>query len=108
MSPEAQAALGEDYSNSLNFADGEIYGKIRDYQRRNKPFAERRWRAYLSKSKQKGLGQLLKRERYKDAFDALLVVRGLWPGPGFSLGNMQELLVMRFDEVCLTTLIATV
>ncbi|KAH6704267.1 hypothetical protein BKA61DRAFT_493502 [Leptodontidium sp. MPI-SDFR-AT-0119] len=98
MGPEAQAALGEDYSNSLEFADGEIYGKIRDYQRRDKPFAERRWRAYLSKSKQTGLGQLLKRGRYKDAFDALLVVRGLWLGPGFSLGNMQELLAMRFDE----------
>jgi hypothetical protein len=77
MSLEAQAALGEDYSNSLNFADGEVYGKIRDYQRRDKPFAKRRWRAYLSKSKQKGLGQLLKQERYRDVFDVLLVVRGL-------------------------------
>jgi hypothetical protein len=100
MSPEAKAALSEEYSNSFNFADGEIYGKIRDYQHRNKPFAARRWRAYLSKGKQKALGQLLIRERYKEAFDTLLVVRGLWAGPGFSLGNMQEVLAMRFDDVC--------
>lgn len=100
MSPEAKAALSEEYSNSFNFAEGEIYGKIRDYQRRNKPFAERRWRSYLSKCKQKGLSQLLRRERYKEAFDTLLGIRGLWSGPGFSLGNMQEVLAMRFDEVC--------
>jgi hypothetical protein len=31
MSPEAKAALSEEYSNSFNFADGEIYRKIRDY-----------------------------------------------------------------------------
>ena len=54
----------------------------------------------MSKGKQKGLGQLLRRERYKEAFDTLLVVRGLWAGPGFSLGNMQEVLAMRFDDVC--------
>lgn len=42
MSLKAQAALNEEYSNSFNFADGEIYAKVRDYQRRNKPFAERR------------------------------------------------------------------
>jgi hypothetical protein len=100
MSPEAKASLSEEYSNSFNFTDGEIYGKIRGYQWRNKPFAERRWRSYLSKSKQKGLSQLLRRERYKGALDTLLVIRGLWSGPGFSLGNMQEVLAMRFDEVC--------
>jgi hypothetical protein len=100
MSPESKAALSEEYSNSFNFADGEIYGKIRDYQRRNKPFAERRWRAYLSKGKQKGLGQLLRRDRYKEAFDALLDIRGLWLAKGFSFGNIPEILAMRFDEVC--------
>lgn len=100
MKPEAKAALSEEYSNSVEFTDGEIYGKIRDYQWRNKPFAERRWRSYLSKSKQKGLSQLLGRDRYKEAFDTLLGVRGLWTGPGFSLGTMQEILAMRFDEVC--------
>jgi hypothetical protein len=31
MSPEAKTALSEEYSNSFNFADGEIYKKIRDY-----------------------------------------------------------------------------
>ena len=28
MSPEAKAALSKEYSNSFNFVDGEIYGKI--------------------------------------------------------------------------------
>jgi hypothetical protein len=31
MSLEAQAALSEEYSNSFNFTDGEIYRKIQDY-----------------------------------------------------------------------------
>ncbi|KAH6661740.1 hypothetical protein B0J14DRAFT_571456 [Halenospora varia] len=100
ISPEAKAVLSKEYSNLFNFADGKIYGKIRDYQRQNKPFAKRRWRAYLSKGKQKGLGQLPQRERFKEAFDTLLVVCGLWPGPGFLLGNMQEVLAMPFDNVC--------
>ena len=99
MSPEAKAALSEEYSNSFNFADGDIYGKVRQYQRQNKTFAERRWRSYLSTGKQKALGQLLGRDRYTKAFDTLLDIRGLWAGPGFSLGNMQEILAMRFDEV---------
>jgi hypothetical protein len=31
MSLEAKAALSEEYSNSFNFADSEIYKKIQDY-----------------------------------------------------------------------------
>src|SRR5271169_1074624 len=80
MNPEGKAALSEEYSNSFSFADGEIYRKTRDYQRRNKTFAERRWWAYLSKGKQRALRQLLRRERYTKAFDSLLHIRGLWPG----------------------------
>jgi hypothetical protein len=101
MSPDAKAALSEAYSNSFIYADGEIYRKIREYQGRKMPFAESRWRSYLTKSKQRGLSRLLMRERYTDAFDALLKIRGLWQGPGFSFGNMQDLLAMKLDEVSL-------
>jgi hypothetical protein len=99
MSPEAKAALSEEYSNSLNFADGEIYRKIRDYQQRGMTFAERRWWAYLSKGKQKGLRRLLRRVRYKKAFDTLGDIEGLWPGSGFSFGNIEEILAMQCNKV---------
>jgi hypothetical protein len=97
LSPDARTALSEEYLNSLNFADGEIYRKVRYYQTIGRKFIESKWRAYLSKDKQKDLRRLLKRGDYVAALDKLRFIHGLWAG--FSFGKVHWWLGMKCYEV---------
>ena len=98
-SPALLTALSEEYSDSVNFSDGEIYRRIRQYknegeQSLNDRFAEKRLWARLTKSKRRDLKQFLK-SPLAAGFDVLRVIPGLWSG--FRIGH--KFLALRCDEV---------
>jgi Protein of unknown function (DUF3723) len=92
-----QRELSEEYSNSTNFSDGEIYRKIRQYSFDSNYFAEKKWWAFLSKKKRDFLKRFLKHKRFRKAFDALLVIPGIWTG--LNIGVLDKMLAMKCDEV---------
>ena len=98
LGQQAKRLLKEEYANASNFSDGEIYSKIRFYQEKQTALCERRWWAYLSRSKSKNLRRILLRPKYVAAFDVLRPAQGLWPS--FRLGDFHTLLALRCDEVC--------
>ncbi|KAM9873936.1 hypothetical protein VDGL01_12000 [Verticillium dahliae] len=84
-SEELKTALSEEYSNSANFSDGEIFLKLRQYgtmidKQTGTIFAEKRMWGRLSKEKRKDLKQILKQEVIITALDALRVLPGLFAG----------------------------
>ena len=98
--PSLRTALSEEYSNSVNFSDGEIYLKIQEYK--HDPgrhlgtiFAEKCLWTRLSKDKRKDLKRILKHKAFSAAFDALRVFPGLWVG--FRIDH--NFMPMKCDEV---------
>ncbi|KAL6406237.1 Intracellular protein transport protein USO1 [Ilyonectria robusta] len=78
---DLKAALSEEYSNSINFSDGEIFLKLREYHYdSNKQvgtvFAEKRMWGRLSRDKRKDLKQILKHKTILAGLDALRILPG--------------------------------
>lgn len=88
--------LAEDYCNEKSHTDGEIFLKIRIYHHEHKKDSESKWWARLTESKRKDLRQLLRDERYAQAFDAMLLWPGLWTP--VKLGSLHRLLCLKCDE----------
>jgi hypothetical protein len=80
LSLESKAAISEQYQNSANFTDGEIYLKIRHYQSKADSFAEGRWWSYLSLRKQQDLSSFLKNTILASALETLRVIPGVFGG----------------------------
>jgi hypothetical protein len=85
-----ESALADEYSNSINFSDGEIYLKLRQYNTltdrlEGTLFAEKCMMSRLSKDKRKDLKLMLKNKSLIVALDALRVFPGVWHG--FQLGH---------------------
>jgi hypothetical protein len=104
VSLDLRTSLSEEYSDSINFSDGKIYQKIRYYnfhtnQSTETMFAEMRWWARL-KGKRKDLKMLLTRKNFTAAFDALLVIPGIWGGLRISM--LHKVLALKCDEVSIT------
>jgi Protein of unknown function (DUF3723) len=98
MSPELETILIEEYSKSINFSDGHIYRKIREYKSSGDMLAEMRWWAHLTDSKPKDLKQFLGHKTFPSAFDKLLVIPGLWDG--LKIGVLHKIIAMKCDQVC--------
>jgi Protein of unknown function (DUF3723) len=97
-SSDLETALSEEYSNSNNFSDGEIYLKLRQYSTQANrsagvEFAEKCIKSRISKSKRSDYERLLGSESLFSAFDALRVFPGLWYG--FQIGHKW----MKCEEV---------
>lgn len=90
--------LIEEFLNEGAPTDGEIFYKIRQYNKDNDKANELKWWARLTETKRKDLRQLLKYQRYVDIFDSMLQWPGLWTP--IKLGCLHRLLGMRCDEVC--------
>ena len=89
-STDLQTALSDEYSNSANFSDGEIYLRLREYSMQTNrsagtSFAEKCMLSRLSRDKRNDLKQLLKHRPLVAALDALRVFPGLWYG--FQIGH---------------------
>ncbi|KAK0628283.1 hypothetical protein B0T17DRAFT_614224 [Bombardia bombarda] len=84
-STELKVALSEEYSNSVNFSDGEIFLKLRQYDDDSNKhigtiFAEKRMWGRLSKDKRKDLKQILRNKMITAGFDALRILPALFVG----------------------------
>ncbi|KAI3573907.1 hypothetical protein IWW34DRAFT_854835 [Fusarium oxysporum f. sp. albedinis] len=84
-SEDLKTSLSEEYSNSINFSDGEIFLKLRHYhdnanKKTGTVFAEKRMWGRLSRDKQKDLKQLLNNELILARLDALRIIPGLFIG----------------------------
>jgi len=90
-------SLIEQYLNSANFSDGEIYLKIRHYQSEPNVFAESRWWSYLSKSKQRYLKLFVKHSTLAAGFDALRVLPALFGG--LKIGTLDKAAASKCVEV---------
>ncbi len=82
---DLRTALLEEYSDLVNFSDGEIYLRIQEYQHNSNRqlgilYAERYLWARLSKDKRKDLKRILKHKSFSTAFDSLRAFPRLWPG----------------------------
>lgn len=97
MSRVFKNRLREEYSNSANFCDGEIFRHIRCYHKQKDTLSEKKWWARLTKDKSKDLKRVLEIEGLRQAFDDLLHVPGLWPE--FHIGSMRRYLVLKCHEV---------
>lgn len=92
--------IREDYSNSRNFCDGDIYRQIRSCQINQDNLGEGRWLARLSEAKRKDFKQLQRRDQVKQvakALDSLLPYVGFWPD--LQIGTFHRLLNLKCPEV---------
>ena len=100
LSEAIRRDLREDYANSRNFCDGDIYRQIRYCQRTQNQLGEGRWFARLSEGKRKDLKQLQRREDLRSlslALDKLLPYIGFWPG--LQIGTFHRILNLKCSEV---------
>lgn len=88
--------LSEQYSNEQQPHAGEVYRKIRQYQGVDEVLVQK-WKSHLSKHGQRCLHQLTRHTKLAAAFDALLVIPGLWGG--FILTTLHKIIAMKCDEV---------
>jgi hypothetical protein len=88
--------LKEGKRHETRYSDGEIYLKVRYYQRAQQEGSVQEWMLCLSKSKQRDLSWLLERTDYTDRLDMLEIFPGLWIG--FELGYIRRQFALRCDE----------
>ncbi|KAH0545345.1 hypothetical protein FGG08_000644 [Glutinoglossum americanum] len=86
----------EEFSHQIPFSDGEVYRKVRYYQRQSREDLARDWRIRLTSSKQSCLSRLLGNKNLLRALDELLDFPGLWDG--LELGNIKKHLALHCDE----------
>ncbi|KAL8788265.1 MAG: hypothetical protein Q9213_001785 [Squamulea squamosa] len=103
LSQEAQNTLREDYANSKNFYDGDIYRHLRRAHLRGDLLSKKKWLSRLSTTKQRDVKQFEKRTTrsfllkcFSDALDALIPYMGLWPA--FQIGTFHRILPLRCHE----------
>ena len=92
--------IREDYANSRNFCDGDIFQQIRYCQKRQDHAGEGRWFARLSECKRKDVKQLQKRKELQplaSALDELLSYVGFWPA--LQIGTFHRVLNLKCPEV---------
>jgi hypothetical protein len=89
----------EEHSNKEKLSDGEIYYKIRQYERERNLYLKNRWKAQLSKHGQRNFQQLIDHEHLAAAFDDLLDIPGFWDG--MRMSTLHNMLSMKCDEVSL-------
>ncbi|ETN44455.1 uncharacterized protein HMPREF1541_10636 [Cyphellophora europaea CBS 101466] len=96
--PGFRTTLIEEYSNEEKPSDGEIYRKIRQYEREGNICFKKRWKALLSKHGRRSLQQLSNHREGElaAAFDNLLDIPGLWAG--MRISTLHKIMQMKCDE----------
>jgi hypothetical protein len=93
----ASGHLRQIYKKHAPLCDGEIYLRVRHYQRENALEDAVAWLSNLSESKQKNMNQLLRNQRLMRVLDELEPFRGLWHS--FHLSCFPPILSWRCYEV---------
>ena len=89
--------MTEEYANEESPSDGEMYRKIRQYQREKQTNLEVRWWTRMSPHKASNLRQLLKYNEYTLAFDSFLELPALLIG--MRISTLHKMFAIRCDEV---------
>jgi hypothetical protein len=94
--PEShKSAMRNNYAYELNKSDGEIFRQILLHKRDEE--TKNIWLSLLSESKQNDVSQFLGHRLFKDMFDPILNIPGLFHA--LELGQLHRLLTVRCDEV---------
>ncbi|CCD42643.1 hypothetical protein BofuT4_P074450.1 [Botrytis cinerea T4] len=95
---KVRRSLIEEYSNEDKPSDGEIYRKVRQYEREGNILFKKRWMARLTDHGRRSLRQLFDYEdgELTAAFDKLLDVPGLWSG--MRISTLHKLLDIKCYE----------
>ncbi|KAJ9607023.1 hypothetical protein H2200_008095 [Cladophialophora chaetospira] len=95
-STELEHVLAEQYTNQREYSDLEVYYHIQQNHSTGDVFAEGRWRARLSVSKQRNLKQFLKHHMLSAALNEVLTI----PGQrfGLTLSMCHEIITMKCPE----------
>ncbi|KAI9727190.1 MAG: hypothetical protein M1834_008498 [Cirrosporium novae-zelandiae] len=96
ISDAVQTQICEEYANSKAFSDGDIYQKLRYYDRHGNKWGIKKWKARLSAKKLSNYRQLKKNHQLIQTFDALLPFYGLWPA--LKLGTLNRILPLHCQE----------
>lgn len=103
LSEAGRRAVREEYSNALNFSDGDIFRHLRHCSLRNEQSGRAKWLFRLSESKRRDLRQLKRfaeedkdMERFRNSLDDLIPYIGLWPA--LKLGIFHRLLSLRCSK----------
>lgn len=101
LSEQGRHAIREEYSNALNFSDGDIFRHLRYCKLQGKPVGK--WLSKLSDSKRRDLKQLEKlagedthMKKFRDSLDALILYTGLWSA--MKIRTFHRLLPLRCPE----------
>ena len=106
LTSEGKQAIRVEYSNTLNFCDGDIFRHLRHCNLCNEFKNEQKWLVRLSESKRKDVKQLQKMAEkdeqmklFRDSLDKLIPITGLWPA--LKIGTFHRLLSLRCpEELC--------
>lgn len=103
MSEPGRRAIREEYSNALNFSDGDIFRHLRHCSMNNELSGKVKWLSRLSESKRRDLKQLEKfaeedeeMRRFSESLDDLIPYTGLWAA--MKIGTLHRLLPLRCPE----------
>jgi hypothetical protein len=96
-SKELRTALAEEYANQAPPSDGEIYYKVRLYDRERSFWFKSRWRAFLSDYGRRCLEEVIERESLASIIDDLVAIPGL--RPGLRLSSLSKAISKKCDEV---------
>ncbi len=84
LSEPGRRAIREEYSNALNFSDGDIFRYLRHCSLRNEQSGRAKWLSRLSESKRRDLNQLERfaeddkeMERFRNSLGELIPYTGL-------------------------------
>ncbi|KAI2889407.1 hypothetical protein CBS63078_10207 [Aspergillus niger] len=102
LSDTLRKSLLDEYSNETPPSDGEVYRKIRQYSNEHNARFRKRWWSRLSPNKERRLKALWRHEEFRDAFDKLLVIPGIWGG--MRIGSLSKLMALKCDEEILNYL----
>jgi hypothetical protein len=88
----------DEYANERIPSDGEVYCKVREYQRQGNSEFEEMWMARLSSNKARRFHNLSLNKVMRSAFDRLLPIPALLY-QGMKFGSLPWVLAVSADEV---------
>ncbi|KAL2802958.1 hypothetical protein BJX63DRAFT_425661 [Aspergillus granulosus] len=103
VSPGLQAALVDEYSNERTPSDGEVYCKVRQYQREANAEFEEMWMARLSGNKAKRFQNLSLNKSMRAAFDSFLGMPAILE-QGMRFGSLPWVFAASADEEVISAL----
>jgi hypothetical protein len=97
LNSDLEIWLTEGFVNEEGPGDGELYYKIRMYNKEQRSSLEAKWTTWLKGNRAANLNGLTKHKGMTEAFDALLDIPGLWQD--MQLTKLHKLIGLYTHEV---------